>query len=137
MNEKWLQYIRTFEGFAPLPYKCPSGCLTVGYGHNLEVPLSKESALALLEHDVKVAQVDAQKICPVWDFLNETRQFVLVDMAFNMGLSRLKTFKKMLAAVERGDFLAASKEMLQSRWAVQVGRRAKELAEMMKTGVYK
>lgn len=136
MNEKWLHYIRTFEGFAPLPYKCPSGHLTVGYGHNLEEPMAKETALALLEKDAGLAQQDVQKFCPAWTKLDEARQFVLVDMAFNMGINKLATFKKTLAAVGRGDYSAAAREMLNSRWATQVGRRAKILSKIMETGEY-
>lgn len=136
MNEKWLHYIRTFEGFAPLPYQCPSGCLTVGYGHNLEVPMLKEAALALLEKDALVAQKEAQEVCSVWARLNPPRQFVLVDMCFNMGRARLKTFKKMLAALACADYQKAAEEMLRSRWASQVGRRAKVLSKIMETGEY-
>ena len=55
-------------------------------------------------------------------------------MLFNLGLPRLKTFKKFLAACEAGDFDLASVEMLDSKWASQVGNRAIELSEQMKAG---
>ena len=73
---------------------------------------------------------------PVKEKLNEVRQFVLVDMCFNMGLGKLCTFKKMLSAMANGDYYTAANEALASKWAVQVGRRARELAEMLKTGEY-
>ena len=55
-------------------------------------------------------------------------------MAFNLGLSGLMSFKKMIAAIEVGDFETASYEMLNSKWANQVTNRAHELAEQMLTG---
>lgn len=136
MKERWKEYIRRYEGLRLKPYTCPTGHLTIGYGHNLENGISKEAAEFMLKQDLLAAELAVSKKFLWWNSLNEVRQFVLVDMAFNMGLARLCTFKKMLAAVERGDYATAAKEMLNSRWAVQVGRRAQELAEMMKKGEY-
>lgn len=136
MNDKWLYYMRQFEGFAPLPYKDSTGHLTVGYGHNLDVPLSKQGALKLLELDVCSAQENVSGAFAWFDKLDDVRRFVLVDMCFNMGLKKLNTFKKFLAALEVNNYDLAAKEMLNSRWALQVGRRARILAEMMKTGAY-
>ncbi|MBQ6409756.1 glycoside hydrolase family protein [Candidatus Saccharibacteria bacterium] len=136
MNDKWLYYTRQFEGFAPLPYKDSTGHLTVGYGHNLENGITLKMAEFILKCDIETAE-RAVKDKFAWYFkLNDARQFVLIDMAFNMGIARLCTFKKMLAAVERGDYTTAAKEMLDSRWALQVKTRAVKLAEMMKTGEY-
>ena len=64
--------------------------------------------------------------------MDKIRQGVIVELCFNMGLGRLKGFKKMLAACERGDYETASVEMLDSLWARQVGQRAKTLANIMK-----
>lgn len=136
MNNQWSKYTRRYEGLSVMPYKCPTGRLTIGYGHNLENGISKEAAEFILEQDMAAAEKSVTKQFAWWKRLNEVRQFVLVDMCFNMGLGKLCTFKKMLSAVQRGDYTAAANEMLNSRWAVQVGRRAKELAEMMKTGEY-
>jgi lysozyme len=33
VSEQGLALIRQFEGFSPLPYRCPAGRLTIGYGH--------------------------------------------------------------------------------------------------------
>ena len=71
----------------------------------------------------------------IWfDGLDEVRKKVLVDMAFNMGMKTLKTFKNTLKMVANGDYDGASKGMLQSKWAKQVGKRAERLAHMMRTG---
>ncbi len=61
-------------------------------------------------------------------------QEVLVEMVFNLGINRFKTFRKMIKAVKQGDYVLASREMLDSRWAKQVGQRAITLSNIMKKG---
>ena len=136
MDERWIQYTRHYEGLSVLPYQCPTGHLTIGYGHNLENGISKEAADFILREDMQAAVKAVSKHFAWWSTLQGARQFVLVDMCFNMGLAKLCTFKKMLAAVKRGDYPCAANEMLASRWAGQVGHRAQQLAKMMKTGEY-
>ena len=58
-------------------------------------------------------------------------------MAFNLGITKLRQFKMMWAAIEDNDFEAASQEMLNSKWARDVGKRSLELSEQMRTGLYK
>ena len=66
--------------------------------------------------------------------MDDARLGVLIEMCYNLGLSGLAGFKKMLAAVEAGDYKKAAKEMLDSKWAFQVKGRAVELAKIMETG---
>ena len=65
---------------------------------------------------------------------NDARRSVLINMAFQLGVSGLMKFKRFIAAYRAGDFVTASKEMLDSRWAMQTPNRAKELSEQMLTG---
>lgn len=133
-NVKAAAYIRRYEGFSKIPYKCPTGHLTIGYGHNLEQGISAAAAEFILQEDLNKAARSVKDAFPWWWKLDDARQFVLVDMAFNMGIAGLNGFKKMLAAMEQGDYQTAAKEMLASKWAVQVGRRAVELSKIMQTG---
>jgi lysozyme len=55
-------------------------------------------------------------------------------MCFNLGIARLRGFKKMLAAMQAGDVETAAKEMLDSTWAKQVGARAHRLAAQWRAG---
>ena len=55
-------------------------------------------------------------------------------MTFNLGMPRLKKFSKMISAIEEKEWTLASKEMLNSKWANQVGNRANRLSEMMEIG---
>ena len=133
-NVKAAAYLRRHEGFSKLPYKCPTGHLTIGYGHNLENGISAAAAEFILQEDLARAERAVKNSLPWWWKLDDARQFVLVDMAFNMGLAGLKGFKKMLAAAEQGDYQTSAKEMLASKWAEQVGRRAVELSKIMQKG---
>ena len=76
------------------------------------------------------------RVQPVVNDLDAVRQLILMDMAFNMGVPRLCKFKKMWAAIHEQRFDIASIEMLDSRWAKQVGRRAIKLSDAMKNGEF-
>ena len=129
------QMIKRHEGLRLKPYRDTVGKLTIGYGRNLEdVGISLEEAELMLEHDLDRAIQAAREVIPGFDELDEVRQAVLVDMAFNLGRAGLGGFRRCRAALALGDFERAASEMLDSLWARQVGRRAEELAEMMRSG---
>lgn len=135
--EKAKSYTKRFEGLRLKPYLCPAGKWTCGYGHNLEDNgITEEIAVKMLDTDLKNAEKEISAKFPRYNRLNEARQFVLVDMTFNMGINRVMTFKKMLSALAKGEYPTAAKEMLDSKWARQVGNRAKILSEIMKSGEY-
>ena len=94
MKEKWAEYIRHYEGLRLKPYMCPAGHLTIGYGHNLENGIPLKIAEDLLQADLSYAQMEVGGKFPWSNRLDEVRQFVLIDMCFNMGLAKLLTFKK-------------------------------------------
>ena len=128
------ELIKKHEGLCLKPYRCTAGKWTIGYGRNLEDNgISPTEAEQLLKNDVQRCYRECNTLA-CWNNLDETRRAVLIDMCFNLGITRLKTFKKMLAALEKGYFVRASYEMLNSKWATQVGHRATELAELMKKG---
>jgi lysozyme len=125
------------EGLRLKPYRDTVGKLTIGIGRNLDdVGISKDEALYLLENDIQRAIKEATQIFGTyrWLSLDKVRQAVILDMLFNLGKTRFLTFKKFIQAVKEKDFEKAAEEMLDSKWAKQVGRRAKRLAYMMKTG---
>ena len=137
--KKIIEMIKRHEGFSRYPYKDSLGVLTIGYGFNLDhwlaYGITKEEADALLKVKVEIAKREASELSG-WEDCNEVRQAVLIDMVYNMGIRSVKSFKKMLAALEQKDYKTASFEMLDSRWARQVGVRAVELSEMMRTGLW-
>ncbi|MDR0378835.1 MAG: glycoside hydrolase family protein [Candidatus Accumulibacter sp.] len=125
-------------------YHCPAGKLTIGYGHNLEAwpvegigensLLSEEEVSALLRSDVEKVITQVHDRLPWTENLDPARQAVLINMAFNMGIGTLLTFKNALKAAEEARYADAADNMLKSRWAIQVHGRAVELAAQMRTG---
>lgn len=67
---------------------------------------------------------------------SSARQAALTDMVFNLGQTGLSKFAHLVDAVKRGDWAMASSEALASRWASQVGARAHEDADLIRTGVW-
>lgn len=125
--------IKKHEGLRLKSYRCTAGKLTIGYGRNLEDNgITEEEAHFLLMNDLEKSWDECCKAFSWISKMDKIRQGVIVELCFNMGLGRLKGFKKMLAACERGDYETASVEMLDSLWARQVGQRAKTLANIMK-----
>ena len=130
-----VERIKKHEGFRKYPYKCPAGKLSIGYGHNLEdCGISEQEADILLNNDIAKARIELANAFPWTIGMDERRKNVLVEMVYNMGLSRFKGFKKMLVACQNGEWDKAADEMLNSKWAGQVKQRAKTLAEIMKKG---
>ena len=70
-----------------------------------------------------------------WNDLNDARKGALLNMHYNLGNNRFLKFKKMLAAIEQGNYREAASEMIDSKWARQVGQRAYELSRIIKLGV--
>jgi lysozyme len=130
----WEQLLQ-HEGLRLKPYRCSAGKLTIGIGRNIEdVGITEEEALVLFGNDISRVIAEIDKNIPAFSSLDEIRKRVLVDMGFNLGIRRLMKFRRMLAALEDGDYSQAAVEMMDSRWARQVGSRAERLKNMMKTG---
>jgi len=127
------------EGERLNPYHDSEGILTIGAGRNLtrKPAISYQESRFMLKHDIEGAEEDLAVAFP-WLVCRDdvVRLDVLVDMVFNLGIHRFKGFKRMIAALKCDDYDAAAREMLDSKWARQVGRRATELAHMMATGHY-
>ena len=138
-----------------LPYKDSLGIDTIVIGRNLEHRglseeelvhigkdisdicewgITKEQAYYLAENDIKIVEKEVCEAHPCVVELDEIRQRVIIDMAFNMGVPRLNKFKKMWKAIEEENYEESKIQMLDSRWANQVGNRAVRLSNAMETG---
>ena len=139
-----LAQVKRHEGLSLVPYLCPAGFLTIGYGHNIyagngpdikeDDRITEKEAEKLLELDLRAVGTSLDSALAGWRKLDEPRQAVLLNMAFNLGVRGLLGFRKALAAVKAGDFETAAAEMLDSKWRRDVKGRAYELAEQMRTG---
>ena len=130
------EQLKRHEGLELKPYMCTSGKLTIGYGRNLDSKgVSEKEADNMLTEDI----LDVYNILGQFEWfasLDKVRAGVLVNMTFNMGFHGIQKFVKMINALSLKDYELAAKEMIDSRWARQVGGRATELAEQMRTGGY-
>lgn len=147
------------EGEKLRVYRCTEGFNTIGCGRNLDaVGLSPAEQLAmgctvadvkkrgitqaqsdlLLNNDIARAFADLDRVLPWWRQLDPVRQRVLANMCFNMGIGNgrkdLTSFRNTLRYVREGNYEHAADNMLASKWAGQVGRRADRLAELMRLG---
>ena len=134
---KLVKQLKRHEGLRLKPYRCTAGKLTIGYGRNLDdFGITEQEAESMLITNVDLVGNELVARLPVLGELNQAREEVLINMAFNIGVNGLLKFKNMIAALEVGDYDEAAIQMMDSKWARQVGKRAIELSEQMRTGVY-
>lgn len=135
MKELAKKLIKLHEGLKLKPYECPSGYITIGYGRNIQQNgITLAEAEMLLDNDIDRVITELEKWLSVFNELSENRKAALIDMSYNLGFNKLFQFRRFLAALQKKDFDLAAKEMLDSKWAAQVGNRATVLANMMKEG---
>mgnify|MGYP003625104561 FL=1 len=133
--DKLKDQIRLHEGVEKKVYLDTEGIETIGVGRNLrDRGLSEDEIDLLLDNDIAICEEELLNNFEWYAELDEVRKRVLIDMAFNLGMPKLKQFAKMLDAIENKDWVNVASEMLDSRWAEQVGNRASRLSEMMETG---
>mgnify|MGYP003109810611 CR=1 FL=1 len=136
MNKtRFITQLRFHEGVKNIVYKDHLGIETIGVGRNLrDRGLSDEEVDFLLSNDIMLVETELDKAMPWWRDLDEVRQRALADLLFNMGLSRLHGFVKFLDALKRRDYHTAADELLDSKYARQVGQRSQRIAQMVRTG---
>ncbi len=132
------------EGLRLEKYECSAGYPTIGVGHKLSRKRHDESAwppeISLkqagnyLESDLQDAIMTVTRIFPTWEKWSETRQHALINMAFNLGESALKSFRRMVQAIRKNDWELAADEAKDSLWFSQVGNRAKRIVWAMREG---
>ena len=130
--------LRIHEGVRKHVYLCSAGYETIGVGRNIAdsgLGLSDDEIDYLLENDINRCRKELETYSWFSD-LDEVRQDALINMCFNLGLSRLANFKNALTSMAVGAYSDAAEHFLDSRWATQVGNRAQEVAHMIRTGEY-
>ena len=134
--QKLIENLKRHEGLRLKPYLCSEGKITIGFGRNLEdMGISEKEAEMLLMSDIERCYEELDVFSWFHD-LDQVRQEAMVNMLFNLGLPTFLEFKRTLKFMAEGAYSQAAVEMLDSKWADQVGDRAKELAYMVETGCY-
>ena len=140
MNEKLIKMLKKHEGVETHAYHCSENKVTIGVGRNVDksggLGLSDDEIDYLLQNDIDRVSVELDSEYGWFDDLDDVRQDAMIDISFNLGQTRLRAFKKALAAMDEGDWGEAADQFMDSRWSAQVGNRAKELTEMIRTGEY-
>ena len=133
---KLIENLKRHEGLRLKPYLCSEGKITIGFGRNLEdMGISEKEAEMLLMSDIQRCYEELGVFSWFHD-LDQVRQEAMVNMLFNLGLPTFLEFKRTLKFMAEGAYSQAAEEMLDSKWARQVGDRATELAYMVETGQY-
>ena len=131
------------EGYVTEIYLDSENLPTFGIGHlvtesDMEytwpvgTPVEDERILDVFNEDCQTAYSDACAIFMNLDSQPFDCQRVCINMAFNLGRNRLSNFKNMIRYVNEGNYVMAANEMVDSKWYRQVGRRSKELVDIMK-----
>ena len=144
-RNKLIEELIMDEGYKYETYHDHLGFLTLGVGHlvldtdpeinkPVGTPVSEERIKECLNNDLDIVCEELDRNMSWWRGLDGTRQRVLANMCFNLGYPRLSKFVKFIAAMQKGDWKKASEEMMDSKWATQVGNRAVRLQQMVIQG---
>jgi lysozyme len=128
-----IDLIKQHEGLRLHLYRDSRGIPTIGWGRNLQAHgISYHEAELLLQADYAEALAAAMKY-PWFGGLSQPRQAVVLDMIFNLGADGFGAFQVTIELIAAGDYAGAAAAMEHSKWAVQVGKRAEQDAEIMRT----
>jgi lysozyme len=139
MMSQLIDMIKRHEGVKSHVYKCTQGFETIGVGRNISesgLGLSPDEIDYLLTNDIQRVKEELEDTYYWFSGLNEARRDAMIDICFNLGLTRLRGFVKALEAMSREQFDLAADEFMDSKWAEQVGMRALRVTEMIRDGEY-
>lgn len=139
-NDKLIEMLKVHEGVETHAYKCSASKITIGVGRNIDpeggIGLSEDEIDYLLQNDINRITTELDFEYGWFSDLNEARQDAMIDISFNLGQTRLRKFQKALTAMAQSNWNTAADEFMDSKWSKQVGNRAKELTEIIRTGKY-
>lgn len=151
-KKQLLENLKLDEGLRLKPYLCPAEKKTIGIGRNIEDVgftdeevtflgldqrniddgITEEEAIYLCRNDIERCHREAQRICTDFESHPDDIKRVLLNMLFNLGETRFRQFRKMIAAIEKRNYSEAADEAKNSRWYNQVGDRAGRIVETMR-----
>ena len=139
MTEKLLEMLKRHEGVRSKVYLCSAGYETIGVGRNISksgMGLSDDEVDYLLQNDIERVIKELSAEYRWFNSLDDVRKDAMIDISFNLGATRLRGFRRALAAMEVADYKMAAKEFLDSKWSRDVKGRATELCYMIEMGSY-
>jgi lysozyme len=126
-------WIKNCEGLDLHTYIDTNGHVTVGWGRNLENGIRLDEAELMFQNDLKQT-FDELEQCDWYLMQPQGVKNALINMNFNLGITKMNGFKKMIAALKTMDYTVAASEALNSSWAKQVHERATDIAVMIRAG---
>ena len=131
-EERLLQQLMIHEGLKLQPYYCTSDKLTIGVGRNLDdVGITTDEAEYMLMNDVKRVTEQCEGAFEWFNVAPDQVQEAVINLVFNMGLTAFKKFKMTIGHLEAGRYELAGAELLNSRYAEQVGQRSIDVANQI------
>lgn len=130
------EQIERDEGFVARPRQDTLGHWFVGFGWDLchGPPLDRDIARMILRDHVAMVVADLRNRLPWTMELSQPRFAALINMGYQLGINGLLGFRKMLGAMQAGDFGQAAREAIDSEWAKQTPERAKRIAAQIERG---
>ena len=131
--------LKRHEGVRNKVYMCPAGYETIGVGRNISesgLGLSNDEVEYLLKNDILRCRNELLGEYDWFENLDSVRQEAMIDLSFNLGQTKLRTFVKALGHMANGNYEEAGREFYNSRWAEQVGDRSLEVCQMISSGEY-
>lgn len=133
-----LVQIKDDESFEDKARPCPAGFLTIGYGRNVDPNggkgITEAEAQVLLSNDITECDADLRKVFAAWDTFSLRRKATLLNLRFQLGPSRFRVFRKMIAAIEKDDWELAAAELRDSHLMTQTPRRTSRRASELEQG---
>lgn len=130
-----IDQVKRHEGYRQHVYKCSAGKNTIGIGRNLDdVGISEEEAEYLALNDLVKAAKQLNATFTWYNSLTIRRKQAMINLVFNLGITKLLKFEKFLTAMRSSDYSTANAELLNSLYAKQVGKRAQEVAQQIEKG---
>jgi lysozyme len=135
-----VETLKRHEGVRSHVYKCTEGFETIAVGRNISesgIGLSDDEIEYLLMNDIERCDAELRATYDWYGSLGKPRRDAMINLSFNLGLTRLRGFVKAIEAMSREQYDVAADEFMDSRWASQVGDRAVEVTELIRSGEYR
>ena len=129
-----LNQIKKHEGFRSTVYQCTEGYDTIGYGFAIkDLELTEEISEQILILKLAKLESKVRKKFNWYMYLPQEGKDVIINLCYQLGINGFSKFKKTIYLLETEQYEEASVEMLDSLWAKQTPRRAKELSEVIRS----
>ena len=139
--DRLLESVKKHEGYRNKVYLDTLGKRTVGVGHLCvedfwedDKEYDEKFLMEILQKDLQQAIRGARSLMEEHGGadIDEKAEELLIEMVFQLGMTGVSKFKNMWKALAEKNYIGASYEMLDSRWAKQTPNRAKAMAKTMK-----